>query len=84
MLKMEERITLTGRTIIDGKEVCRYQANISSENPSDVTFSEVQVNKELYKENRSVRYAEREEFENHVYELQDSMLAKAENKEVEE
>jgi hypothetical protein len=75
MLNITKRITLSGQTIIDGASVAGYSANIDSENPSDMTLSMWQNNKELYKENRTTCRQEQAEFEDTAYALQDEMIA---------
>lgn len=75
-LVKKEKITITGKSIIDGKEVCGYQAQIDSENPSDIALTDWQVDKEMYKANRAACRADQAEFEDYAYTVQDEMLAK--------
>lgn len=75
-LVKKEKVTITGKSIIDGKEVCGYQAQIDSENPADIALTDWQVDKEMYKANRSACRADQAEFEDYAYTVQDEMLAK--------
>ena len=75
MLKKEREISYTGKSVIDGVEVVGFSAKIKSADPSNVTFSSWQINKDLYKENRSQCCADEAEFEDFVYEEQDKLIA---------
>lgn len=74
MLKMQENITITGRSVIDGTEVCGFQATLKTENPDDITFNSWKINKSLYKENRAECRADENEFEDYAYTKQDEMI----------
>lgn len=74
MLTMKEKIILTGKTIIDGVEVCGYQAQIDSEDPANIVFTNWKNNNEMYKEHREECRAELAAFEDHAFEIQDRML----------
>lgn len=78
MLKKTEQRTIMGRSVIDDKEVCAFNASINSENPNDINFSSHQINKELYKANRVQCRADEAEFEDYCYSLQEEMLAELE------
>lgn len=78
MLKVEKSITLTGASIIDGAQAEGYSAKISSENPDDITFSNWQVNKALYKANRTQCRQDAADFEDAAYAVQDEMIAEKE------
>ena len=74
MLSLQREITFTGRSVIDGVEVVGFSAKIKSDDPSNITFSSWQMNKELYKENREQCRADEAEFEDKVYEAQDELI----------
>lgn len=74
MLTMKEKIIVTGKTIIDGVEVCGYQAQIDSEDPANIAFTNWKTNNEMYKEHRDECRADLAAFEDHAFELQDEML----------
>lgn len=77
MLEKKKKITITGKSMIDGVEVCGYQAQIDSSNPEDIVFNDWQVNKEMYKANRAACRADQAEFEDYAYTIQDELLAEA-------
>lgn len=74
MLNFQKEITFTGRSVIDGVEVVGFSAKIKSDDPSNITFSSWQMNKELYKENREQCRKDEAEFEDKVYEAQDELI----------
>ena len=76
MLEIKQKTTLTAKTIIDGVEICGYQAQIDSENPENLVISEYKINKDAYKENRETCRKDKAAFEDHAYKIQDEMLAK--------
>lgn len=75
MLKTEKRITFTGNSTFDGVIAETYTATINSDNPADMTITSYQQNKAVYKENREQCWADRAEFENAAYAMQDEMIA---------
>lgn len=75
MLEIREKRTVTGKSIIDGVEACGFQAQIDSANPADIAFTNWQINKEVYKANRVACRADLAAFEDHVYAIQDAILA---------
>lgn len=77
MLKTTQEITFTGKSVVNDVEVEGYTARIKSDNPEDITFSSWQINKELYKQNRTQCRADQAEFEDMVYTKQDEMIASA-------
>lgn len=76
MLEKKEKITITGKSIIEGVEVCGYQAQIDSADPSNIVLTDWQVDKEMYKANRTACRADQAEFEDYAYAVQDEMIAK--------
>lgn len=75
MLKVTQNVTISGKSEIDGKEVCRFQATINSENPKNPNFSSWQVDKDAYRENRAECRADEAAFEDHCYAISDEMMA---------
>ena len=47
MLEIKKKITLTGESLMDGKQAEGYQATIDSENPDDMVLSSWQTDKAL-------------------------------------
>lgn len=72
---LRKNITITASSQIDGKNVEGYSATINSENLDDVSFSQFQTDKELYKKNRTQCRKDNAEFEDLVYTIQDQMIA---------
>jgi hypothetical protein len=79
MLKITQKITLEGKSIIDGAVVSNFVASINSDDPTQMTISSVQVNKALYKEHRVAVRLEEAEFEDYAYSVQDEMIAEIAN-----
>lgn len=75
MLEIKKKITLTGESLIDGKQAEGYQATIDSANPEDIVFSSWQTDKVLYKANRAACRKDAADFEDAAYTLQDQLLA---------
>lgn len=75
MLEMKKSITLTGTSMIDGAQAEGYSATINSDNPEDMTLSSWQVDKNLYKANRTKCRQDAADFEDAAYELQDRLIA---------
>lgn len=75
MLTTNKKITLTGRSVIDNVEVCGFQAQIDSEKPENMTLTDWQIKKDLYKANRASCRADQAEFEDMAYALQDELIA---------
>lgn len=75
MLKTTQKITITGVSTIGDVNVAEYSAQIDSENPENMTLSNWQNNKELYKVNRTVCRADQAGFEDLAYQKQDELIA---------
>jgi len=79
-----KNITITGTCRIDDTLVERYTAVISGDDPSNMSLSQAQVNKALVKANIAACRADRAEFEDLAYSVQDELLADAETTETDE
>lgn len=75
MLTLRKTTNIVGESQIDGVTAERYTAVINSSNPSGMTMGHTLVNKTLAKDNRETCRADRAEFEDAAYALQDEMLA---------
>ena len=80
MLKMNEKINITGESVIDEKVVCAFSAVIDPENPEKITVNNFQRDKEAYKEHRAECRTDFAEFEDHCYARQAEILAAAAKK----
>lgn len=78
MLTKTKKITIEGKSVVDGVKIATFMASIDSECPSDISFSSYQNNKAAYKDNRVAVRADEAEFEDYVYSIQDQMLAEVE------
>ncbi len=76
MLTIVKKITLNGESRINGVSAEGYRAEISSENPQDMTITSWQIDREVYKANRETCRADRAEFEDAAYELQERAAEK--------
>lgn len=77
MITIKEKITLTGKTVIDGVDVCGYQAQIDSEDPANISFTNWKTNHEMYKEHREECRADLAAFEDRAFAVQDKILNKS-------
>jgi hypothetical protein len=75
MLTTTKKITIEGKSVIDGAAVAGFVASIDSQNPSEMILSSFQINKAAYKEHRVLVRADEAEFEDYAYSIQDAMLA---------
>lgn len=75
MLTMKKSITLTGNSTIDGVIAEGYQAVIDGENPSEMNISSWQQDKAVYKASRTQCRADKADFEDAAYAVQDAMIA---------
>lgn len=75
MLNLEKSVTLIGASMINGVQAEGYTAKINSENPDDITFSNWQTDKKLYKENRDQCRKDSADFEDAAYAVQDEMIS---------
>lgn len=75
MLKMNEKINITGESVIDEKVVCAFSVVLDPENPEKITINNFQRDKEAYKEHREECRADFAEFEDYAYARQAALLA---------
>ena len=75
MLKISQKITIEGKSVIDGTIVSNFLASINSDDPSMMTLSSIQVDRAAYKEHRVEVRADEAEFEDYAYSVQDEMIA---------
>lgn len=78
MLTYKKEITLTGTSKIDGVVAAGYQAKINSDHPEEMTLTNWQSDKELYKNNRATCRADQAAFEDAAYILQEELIAEKE------
>lgn len=75
MLTKTKKITIEGKSVINGVNVAGFVASIDSVDPSQMTLSSFQIDKAACKENRVAVRADEAEFEDYAYAIQDAMLA---------
>ena len=74
MLKVKKNIKLTGESLIEATAVEGYSAEIDSETPENISISNWQIDKDLYKKNRTQCLQDYAAFMDKAYALQDEML----------
>lgn len=74
MLTLTKKTTLSGASMIDGKQAQAYAAVIDSANPSNMTISRIDTDKALSKANRSQCRMDCAAFEDEAYALQDALV----------
>ena len=77
MLNINEKVLMTGESVVEGQVAATYNAQIDSADPGNIIFTSRQNDKELYKKNRKVCIADQAEFEDAAYARQDEMIAKS-------
>ena len=78
MLKVKKNITLTGESLIEATAVEGYSAEIDSENPENISISNWQIDKDLYKKNRTQCLQDYAAFMDKAYALQDKGIRRRE------
>lgn len=70
LAKTKKEITLTGKSMVEGKDVELYTARIDSENPDDMDITAYRKEKILYRDNLEECQTDRNNFERFAYEEQ--------------
>ncbi len=78
MLIKTKSTTLTGSSMIDGKEAFRFSARIESANSNIVNISYMQIDKGLHEANLATVRADQVEFEDYAFGVKKAMLAEGE------
>lgn len=76
MLNTNKNITLSGTSMIDGKQVAYMSATISTNGGNGANINKNITNQELYKANKEQVRADIAEFEKEVYKIEDELGAK--------
>lgn len=74
MLRMNEKVTINGASVIDEKDVCGFSALIDSDNPENIIVNQRQIDKDAYREHREECRKDFAEFEDCAYKRQKEML----------
>lgn len=74
MLQINKNINLNGVSVIDGVQVAYMNATISTEGNNGININKNIMNQELYSANKAQVRADIAEFEDAVYEVEDSLL----------
>jgi len=74
MLEINKSISIIGNSKIGTELVKVFDAKINENEPENMTLNSYIANYELYKTNRSAVTLEQTEFEDMVYELQESLI----------
>lgn len=75
MLTTNQQITLNGHSKINDVAVENYTASFNTDNPTAISINSNIINAELRKENKEQCRADRNEFEDMAYALQDEYTA---------
>ena len=75
MLTIAKKTTLNGESRVNGISAEGYRAEINSENPEDMTITSWQIDRGVYKANRETCRADRAEYEDATYALQEQIMA---------
>lgn len=79
MLKKEKTLNLTGRSLINGTDVVRFDARLSSTGGT-TTINTYVNNQELYEKNRREVRKDMNDFRQYVFDQEDELFADAEEK----
>ncbi len=79
MLKKEKTLNLTGRSVINGTDVVRFDARLSSTGGT-TTINTYVNNQELYEKNRREVRKDMNDFRQYVFDQEDELFADAEEK----
>lgn len=74
MLKMDEKIIITGESVFDEKVACTYSVALDHTDPEKITVNNIKRDKEAYKEHRAECRAEFAEFEDYAYAIQAEII----------
>lgn len=74
MLVINKNVTVNGRSMIDGEQVAYMSATMSSDNGNNNTMTKTITNQELYAANKVSVRKDMQDFENAVYEIQDTLV----------
>lgn len=74
MLVKNEKINITGESVIDEKVVCAFSVVLDPENPEKIVVNQFQRDKEAYKEHRAECRADFAEFEDYAYARQAEII----------
>ncbi|HAP22490.1 MAG TPA: hypothetical protein DCR08_00780 [Lactobacillus sp.] len=78
MLKKEKTLNLTGRSVINGTDVVRFDARLSSTGGT-TTINTYVNNQELYEKNRREVRKDMNDFRQYVFDQEDELFADEEN-----
>lgn len=74
MLNLTKSVTITGQSMIDGKQVVFMSANITTEGSQAPNVNKTIMDKELYTKNLKECRADIKAFEDKVYKIEDELL----------
>lgn len=73
-LTINQSVTVTGQSIIEGTQVIYFNASVSSENEGNTTINQSIQNQELYRANRVECRKDADAFQKKVREVEDDLL----------
>ena len=80
MLEINQSITITGYSVINGVQVAYMNATINENDNNNTGINKNIMNSEIYNANKSEVRKDMRDFEDKVYDLQDAGVSRSRNK----
>ena len=80
MLEINQSITITGYSVINGVQVAYMNATINENDNNNTGINKNIMNSEIYNANKAEGRKDMRDFEDKVYDLQDAGVSRSRNK----
>lgn len=80
MLEVNQSITITGHSVINGVQVAYMNATINENDNNNTGINKNIMNSEIYNANKAEVRKDMRDFEDKVYDLQDAGVSRSRNK----
>lgn len=80
MLQVNQSITITGHSVVNGVQVAYMSATINEDDINNTGISKNITNSEIYNANKAEVRKDMIDFEGKVYDLQDASVSRSRNK----
>lgn len=80
MLEINQSITITGYSVINGVQVAYMNATINENDNNNTGINKNIMNSEIYNANKAEVRKDMRDFEDKVYDLQDAGVSRSRNK----
>lgn len=77
-LETKKSVSLTGSSVIDGKQVIYLSANVSTDNAGNTSISQSVQDQSLYRANLEECRKDVDKFQNEVWKIEDGLISEAE------